>query len=134
MNRTAWNAQRQAHRSASPRALRGLPHHPNGTGYADCAECNGTGAIDVPHWNPECETSYTCSACAGRGTIADGHRDPLLRLRHARQPWVRRKDPTNYSHLRFICATPAWRLRLIEAAVGCEIATRRAVKAWRAMA
>lgn len=135
MNRASWNAQRRRVRDSYPsRADRGLPAHPDGSGFCVCRECNGTGSIDVAHNNPECEASYTCSACGGDGSIVDGHRDPLLRLRYARQRRVRTANPSGYRYLRQLCAVPVWQLRLIEAAVGCELAAKNAVTAWRQVA
>lgn len=133
MNRASWYLRRHEVRSAWPsRADRGLPRHPDGSGLATCPRCAGAGAIDRDHWQPELCTSSTCSLCDDSGHIADGYRDPLLRLSYARQR--RRRDPQAYAHLRRVCATPRWQLRLIEAAVGCELAARQAVRAWREVA
>ena len=133
MNRSSWNIQRRRVRDSYPnRADRGLPRHPDGSGLATCPRCYGAGVIDRDHWQPELCTSSTCSLCCGEGCIADGYRDPLLRLRHARQR--RRRDPGAYAYLRKVCATPRWQLRLIEAAVGCELTARQAVRAWREVA
>lgn len=133
MNRASWNAQRRRVRDSYPsRADRGLPHHPDGSGLATCPRCSGTGVIDRDHWQPELCTSSTCSLCCGEGTTADGYRDPLLRLRYARSR--RRRDPQAYAHLRKFCAIRVWQLPLIEVCVGCAIATREAVQAWRRVA
>lgn len=133
MNRASWNTQRRRVRDSYPsRADRGLPHHPDGSGLATCPRCYGSGVLDRDHWHPELCTSPTCSLCAGSGTIADGYRDPLLRLHYARQR--RRRDPQAYAHLRQVCAASRHALRLIEAAVGCELAARQAVRAWREVA
>lgn len=62
-------------------------------------------------------------------------RDQLLRLHEARE-W-RHRDHAAYDHMRFVCAASRHVLRLIDAAVGCELATRHAVKAlkaWRSVA
>lgn len=123
----AWyeTTRRKSREQAGPRTDRGLPHHPDGSGLAPCPRCAGTGVIDCGHWQPELCTSATCSLCAGSGYVTDGYRDPLLRLRNARQRWQRRRNPGAYAHLRKLCATPCWSLRLIESVVGCELATVR---------
>ena len=133
MNRASWYARRHEVRDAYPsREDRGLPKHPDGSGLATCPRCSASGVIDRDHWQPELCTSTTCSLCDGSGYIADGYRDPLLRLRYARQR--RRRDPGAYAWLRQIAMTPRWQLRLIETAVGCELAARNAVQAWRHVA
>lgn len=133
MSRSAWYARRHAVREAWPsRADRGLPKHPDGSGLAPCQHCSGNGCIDIDHWQSELVDSALCGRCDGSGYIDDGYRDPLLRLRYARQR--RRRDPLVYSYLRQICATPRWQLRLIEAAVGCELAANQAVQTWRNVA
>jgi hypothetical protein len=111
-----------------------LPKHPDGSGLAKCPRCNGCGVIDSDHWQPELATSATCSLCTGEGYIADGYRDPLLRLRYARQKRNRRSNPLAYQHLRQVIAATRHPLRLIEAAVGAELAARGAVQAWRNVA
>lgn len=133
MNRAEYNEERRRIRGTrDTRSDRGLPRHPDGSGMATCPRCSGTGVIDRDHWQPELCTSSTCSLCCGEGTIADGYRDPLLRLRYARSR--RRRDPQAYAHLRKFCAIRAWQLPLIEVCVGCAIATREAVQAWREVA
>ncbi len=133
MTRESWYLRRHEVRSAYPtRADRGLPKHPDGSGLAPCPRCSGHGVIDSDHWQPEMCTSSTCSLCTGEGYIADGYRDPLLRLRYARQR--RRRDPQAYAWLRQVAMTPRYQLRLIEAAVGCELAAHHAVQAWSKVA
>ena len=133
MSRAAWYARRHAVREAWPsRAERGLPKHPDGSGLATCPICAGNGCVEFARWQPELATSVTCQRCTGSGFVDDGYRDPLLRMRYARSR--RRIDPIAYRHLRQICATPRWQLRLIEAAVGCELASRGAVRVWREVA
>jgi hypothetical protein len=132
MNRDDFRRARRTFRSATTRADRGLPRHPDGSGLAPCPRCAGSGVIDRDHWHPELCTSSTCSLCDGSGYIADGYRDPLLRLRYARQR--RRRDPGAYAWLRQIAMTPRYQLRLIEAVVGCELAARQAVRAWQEVA
>jgi hypothetical protein len=133
MNRASWYLRRHEVREAYPsRADRGLPKHPDGSGLATCPHCSGSGVIDSDHWQPELCMSATCGLCDGSGYIADGYRDPLLRLRYARSR--RRRDPGAYAWLRQIAMTPRYQLRLIEAAVGCELAARQAVRAWRCVA
>jgi hypothetical protein len=116
MNRISWFAQRRRVRDSYPtRAERGLPKHPDGSGLAPCPRCGSEG----------------CGLCDGTTFITDGYRDPLLRLRYARQPYVRRRDPRQYQHLRQVIAATRHPLRLIEAAVGAELAARGAVQAFR---
>jgi hypothetical protein len=117
MNRASWNAQRRRVRDSFPsRADRGLPKHPDGSGLATCPRCGSEG----------------CSLCDGSTYVADGYRDPLLRLRYARSR--RRRDPAAYAWLRQVAMTPRYQLRLMEAAVGCELAARDATQAWRNVA
>lgn len=132
----AWyeTTRRKAREQAGPREDRGLPHHPDGSGLAPCAYCNGQGIVERHHWNPQLDKSWPCPECGGMGDIPDGWRDPLLRLRYYRQRRIRRRNPAGYQHMRRVCATPVWQLRLIESAVGCELAARRAVAAWREVA
>jgi len=133
MNRASWNAQRRRVRDSYPsRDDRGLHHHPDGSGLAICPRCNGNGCIDIDHWQPELVDSVLCGRCDGSGFIDDGYRDPLLRLLYARPR--RSRDPLAYAWLRQIAMTPRWQLRLIDAAVGAEIAALRAVQAWRDVA
>lgn len=117
MNRATWYAQRRRVRDSYPaRADRGLPPHPDGSGLAPCPRCGNEG----------------CSLCDGSTFVADGYRDPLLRLRYARSR--RRHDPVAYAWVRQIAMTPRYQLRLMEAAVGCELAAQDAVQAWREVA
>lgn len=133
MIRASWYAQLRRVRSNYPsRADRGLPRHPDGSGLVICPRCAGNGCIDSGHWQPELIESAICSLCTGSGYIDDGYRDPLLRMRYARVH--RKRDPIAYRHLRQICATPRWQLRLMEAAVGCELAARQVVQSWRDVA
>lgn len=115
MTRAQYNAERRARRAANDtRAERGLPHHLDGSGLAPC-HCGKEG----------------CSRCGGSTYVADGYRDPLLRMKYARQFWVRRRNPEAYKHARLIAMVPCWKLRLMDAAVGCEVACNRAVQAMR---
>jgi hypothetical protein len=132
MTRYEYQERRLAARMSLRRTDRGLPHHPDGSGLATCPRCAGAGVTDHDHWQPELCTSSTCSLCDGSGYIADGYRDPLLRLRYARQR--RRRDPGAYAWLRQVAMTPRYQLRLNEATVGCELGARRAVQAWRSVA
>lgn len=135
MTRAEYIDQRRAIRDASAtRAERGLSKHPDGSGLHVCPRCNGAGVIDSDHSNPELVESHTCSLCCGQGDIVDGYRDPLLRLRYARQPRIRRTDPQQYEHLRRICATPSWRLRLMEQCAHMDITLEGALQAWRRVA
>lgn len=130
----AWyeTTRRKSREQEGPRVERGLPHHPDGSGLASCPHCSGNGVIDIAHWQPELCTSTACSLCDGSGLIADGYRDPLLRLRYARQGWRRMRRPEDYKWLRKIAFSSRHPLRLIDAAVGAELAARQAVKAWSA--
>ena len=135
MNRADYLDQRRADREcADSRAERGLPHHPDGSGLALCPRCNGNGEQDNGHWHPEMASADICTLCDGSGYITDGYRDPLLRLRYARQSHVRRRDPRQYMHLLKLCTYPCWPLRLIEACVALQITTQRSVQAWRNVA
>ena len=126
--------RRKAREQAGKRTDRGLPHHPDGSGFASCPRCECTGVIDHGHWHPEMWTSSTCSLCCGSGFLDDGYRDPLLRLRDARKRRNRLRDPEAYRWLRLICAAPSWDRRLRQTAVLCEVEARRAVVAWREVA
>ena len=50
-----------------------------------CTDCAGTGAIDIPHWNPQFDTWVACSGCEGTGWIRWRDYDPLVQLRGARR-------------------------------------------------
>lgn len=87
----AWTRQHRADRGAQ-----GLPHHPDGSGWATCPECKGAGeqmlnasSID----DPQCQYPVPCFYCWGEGSVADGHEDPLLAMRRhrtrMRQSWRR---------------------------------------------
>lgn len=80
----AWTRQHRADRVAQ-----GLPHHPDGTGWATCPECKGECEFirnDSPDGDPQCEYPVPCHLCGGDGEVADGHEDPLLTMRrHRRQ-------------------------------------------------
>ncbi len=79
-----WNA-RNLH---GTRVERGLPHHPDGSGFAPCPDCEGGGEVvahDAHGHGPECEYPVTCGRCVGAGEVRDGHVDPILLMRQARQ-------------------------------------------------
>lgn len=78
------------------------------------------------------EDSATKASARVPGGLPRRGPDPLTRLRDARN-W-RHRDLSAYNHVRFVCSTPCWQLRLIESVVGCELAARRAVQAWREVA
>lgn len=139
MNRATTRAEYMLDRlgkrlSAGQRTDRGLPHHPDGSGFAVCPRCFGTGVIDHGHWHPELWTSSICTLCDGSGFIDDGYRDPLLRLREARKRSLYRRDPEAYRWLRLFCFASRHPLLLNEAVVDCGIALRGAVAAWREVA
>lgn len=83
-----FEARRVARTMRPTREERGLPRHPDGTGRADCPECEGAGEHTVnlsPDRDPQCEEEITCSGCAGLGWVPDGPRDPILDLRELRR-------------------------------------------------
>lgn len=94
-----WSRQNRA-----TRADQGLPHHPDGTGWAQCPACEGAGEFTAnasSNGDPQCEYPVPCDRCCGEGEIADGHEDPLLAMRRhrtrMRQSW--RKSPGYVSTL-----------------------------------
>ncbi len=99
MTRAAYLEARRVSRDMRPtREERGFPHHPDGTGRADCPECEGSGEVIVnltdPHGygpDPQCDEPITCARCAGNGWVPDGHRDPILDLRQARKNALTRR-------------------------------------------
>ena len=105
MTRAAYLEARRVSRDMRPtREERGFPHHPDGTGRADCPDCEGAGEHTVnlsedrygrgP--DPQCEESLTCVRCAGLGWVSDGHRDPIRDLREARTKSLSRRPGAAY--------------------------------------
>jgi len=87
----AWTRQHRADRGAQ-----GLPHHPDGSGWATCPECGGDGSFvrnDSAIGDPQQEYDVHCHLCAGEGEIPDGHEDLLHAMRRhrmqMRQSWRR---------------------------------------------
>lgn len=87
----AWTRRNRPERTAQ-----GLPHHPDGSGWADCLHCEGAGEFihnDSHLRDPQCDYPVPCDRCWGEGFVADGHEDPLLAMRRLRirmrQSWRR---------------------------------------------
>lgn len=85
------------------REERGLPHHPDGTGYATCPDCQGAGEHIVndtdPHGygpDPQRDEEVECPRCRGEGEIEDGHADPILLLRRYRRERLTRRPLASY--------------------------------------
>lgn len=131
---TAW--LRRERDMYGRREEHGLPHHPDGSGFADCPECHGTGMWFHPR-GPSGEFDEPCNKCGGSGVILDGHRDPLT-IMHATRKW--RFMPMcgpDYSFARTHSARHPLgmvQLRMVEAAIGGDLMARGAVQAWRMVA
>ena len=80
----AYTPEQQARRT---REDRGLPHHPDGTGWAACPACDGMGETYRENVNPQMQDAIECRECNGTGCIPDGISDPLLDMREPR-PWA----------------------------------------------
>lgn len=137
MNQPEYQTRLRADREAAgKREDRGLPHHPDGTGFADCPDCHGTGTWFHPRGSSG-EFDEPCTKCGGSGVILDGHRDPLT-IMHATRKW--RFMPMcgpDYSFARTRSARHPLgmvQLRMHEAAIRCDTASRDAVQAWRRVA
>lgn len=94
IGREAMYAYRHALRAEETRAERGLPRHPDGSGWAMCPDCEGAGEITInetnPHGHgpdPQCDESVDCLRCIG-GEIADGHADPIASLAGLRRRYA----------------------------------------------
>lgn len=85
-------ARREARDAMDPREYRGLPAHPDGSGWATCPDCDGIGAHTHNDTNPygygpdpQCDYDVDCDRCSGTGQLCDGRGpDPLIELRNAR--------------------------------------------------
>lgn len=100
-SRATYQAKRQHARSlADCRTDRGLPHHPDGSGFAACAVCEGAGELMVTCNDPQDDYPEPCtnSACDD-GYVADGHVDPLIVLRGMRRKVARTRLP--WVHARY---------------------------------
>jgi hypothetical protein len=105
--------RRSGRENEGPRVERGLPQHPDGSGFAPCPRCGADGIIESEGWvHPDLIKSRTCTACFGSGLIEDGYRDPLLRLRDYRRH--RESHALRYAWTRRLVMTPCLQLRLIE--------------------
>jgi hypothetical protein len=129
------NAYTHAWRDSNRRTERGLPAHPDPSGFVDCLVCKGTGI----HFGfcPSGEDDEPCDACHGEGIVRDGDRDPLIELHEARSG--RDLESGHYA-----ARYRAWRkyamrpslglsqLHMVEAAIGCDLTARETVRIWRA--
>lgn len=91
LSRSAYEAQRRAERDRrEARTERGLPHHPDGSGWATCQKCDGAGDHEFnlsPNNDPQWDDFETCVDCGGTGYVPDGRGpDPLLLMRARRIP------------------------------------------------
>lgn len=105
MSRSEYLEARRTARDLRPtRAERGLPAHPDGSGWVVCPDCDGAGEHvrnDSHVRDPQCEYEVTCSTCGGDGELTDSVRDPILQLRRARElvRYGSRSEPFN--HIRY---------------------------------
>ena len=139
-DRASYEAQRRKERDTRVcREERGLPHHPDGSGWAMCPACQGAGehVHNDSHCNdPQDEYPVECDTCLGEGIVDDGGRDALIVMRaerHQHRWWGR--EPIRaiaYASARKRAMRPVLgQLRMIEAAVGCTVACEAALDAWR---
>ena len=135
MGRTTYQADLRAARDRmESREERGLPDHP-ANGWIYCPQCEGEGAINQEWVAEDHETSEECPTCLGDGEVLDGHVDLLVQLRKVRARYVRRqRAPYGWMRKRALSGSPLAQLRMIEAAIGCDLDCRAAVRAWRAVA
>jgi len=136
--RTAYKAWLRRERDLyGRREEHDLPHHPDGTGWANCACCGGTGM----HYHDRDRTGQSdvpCTLCRGDGVVRDGRRDVLVEMREARR-WRESIEyyGAQYTAARAISARHPLgmsQLRLAEAAILCDLAARDAAQAWRSAA
>lgn len=135
MSRAVYHAARRAARDRmESREERNLPAHPE-NGWIHCPQCEGEGAINQEWVAEDHETSEECPTCLGDGEVLDGHVDVLVQLRKVRARYVRRQPaPYGWMRKRALSGSPLAQLRMIEAAIGCDVACRDAVQAWRGAA
>lgn len=102
MSRYAYAAQRRAERDArETREARGLPHHPDGTGWATCIACQGSGSHEFnlsPDNDPQCDDFETCATCDGTGYVPDGRGPDLLMQLQARRLSYRWSFLTDFAY------------------------------------
>lgn len=134
MNRAQYEARRRQLRDAwGKREDHGLPHHPDGSGWAPCIECKGTGTWFHPR-GPSGEFDEPCDACGGNGVIPDGHRDALLIMHDTRKWRFLSSSGPLYSAAHTVAVRPALgmaQLRMVEAAIGCDVTTRSLLTSMR---
>ena len=135
MSRAAYHAARRAARDRmESREERGLPAHP-ANGWIYCPQCEGSGEVNQEWVAEDHEVSDSCPTCLGDGEVLDGHVDVLVQLRKVRARYVRRQPaPYGWMRKRALSGSPLAQLRMIEAAIGCDLECRAAVRAWRAVA
>jgi len=101
-----------------------------------CHECGGSGDITVRRkaGDPESEVTGECPHCIG-GWIRWAPHDPLTLLAPLRRTFLdcRGFEPT-YRNMRKRATAPTLgmaQLRMVEAAIYCDLHGREAVTAWR---
>lgn len=96
VNRAAYEADRAwTRRNRATREDQGLPHHPDGTGWATCPDCGGDGIAETVNdsaiGDPAFERDVGCERCYREGMVPDGHEDPFWAMRRnrtrMRQSW-----------------------------------------------
>lgn len=133
LSRSAYAAQRRAERDARDmRTERGLPHHPDASGWAVCPACEGDGSHDrndSPLNDPQCGYTVRCGTCYGDGYVRDGRApDLLLALRDARAAALRGREAFVYESLRRRAMCPVSGLAqadMLAMATRCVTAARR---------
>lgn len=137
MTRPQWVALTRGERDAyGMRESHRLPHHPDGTGYADCPDCDGLG-LYCPASDPSGESDVPCATCRGDGRIPDGWRDPLVVMRATRKWRDMPASGRDYTRARSKALRPSIgmaALRMVESAIGCDLGMRELLTDWRALA
>lgn len=100
-----------------------------------CPDCYGAGERIVNNApqpfglpDPQCDEAVECSKCGGLGEV-ETWVDPLLILAENRR--FGRRTFYARSRQKALAGSPLARLRMIEAAINCDLACRSAVQAWR---